>query len=119
MRLLTRVSRWEGHVIAASSFFAMLRLAVYRLPLLLVWLLTSRVAVAFQHGLVLPVLGVIFLPFGTLAYVLAYEPAVGVSGWGWAFVAFSCLTDVGLATISVSIRTTVRIEIGDDDHMYE
>ena len=38
------------------------------------------------RGLLLPLLGLVFLPFMTLFYVLAYRPVVGVSGWGWFFL---------------------------------
>ena len=40
-------------------------------------------------------LGLVFLPFATLFYVLAYRPVVGVSGWGWFFVFLGLLFDLG------------------------
>ena len=53
---------------------------------------------AFE-GFLLPLLGLVFLPFTTLFYVLAYRPVVGVSGWGWFFVFLGLLFDLGaLAT---------------------
>jgi CDP-diglyceride synthetase len=65
-----------------------------RLALVLVWIFTNLVDRAFE-GFLLPLLGLIFLPFTTLIYVLAYRPAVGVSGWGWFFVFLGLLVDLG------------------------
>jgi hypothetical protein len=65
-----------------------------RLALVLVWILTNLVDRAFE-GFLLPLLGLIFLPFTTLLYVLAYRPVVGVSGWGWFFVFLGLLFDLG------------------------
>ena len=47
------------------------------------------------EGFLLPLLGLVFLPFTTLFYVLAYRPVVGVSGWGWFFVFLGLLFDLG------------------------
>jgi hypothetical protein len=65
-----------------------------RLALVLVWITTNLVDRAFE-GFLLPLLGVIFLPFTTLFYVLSYGPVVGVSGWGWLFVFLGLLFDLG------------------------
>jgi hypothetical protein len=39
-------------------------------------------------------LGLVFLPYTTLFYVLAYAPITEVSGIGWFFVAFGFLLDL-------------------------
>jgi hypothetical protein len=57
-------------------------------------LFTNLVDRAFE-GFLLPLLGLVFLPFATLFYVLAYRPVVGVSGWGWFFVFLGLLFDLG------------------------
>jgi hypothetical protein len=44
--------------------------------------------------LLIPLLGIIFLPFTTLMYVLSYSPVVGVTGWGWFFVVMGLLLDL-------------------------
>ncbi len=48
-----------------------------RLALLFVWLFTPLVNRAFSGGILLPLLGIIFLPFTTLIYVLVYIPGIG------------------------------------------
>jgi CDP-diglyceride synthetase len=65
-----------------------------RLALVLVWIFTNLVDRAFT-GFLLPLLGLIFLPFTTLLYVLAYQPVVGVTGWGWVLVFLGLLFDLG------------------------
>ena len=64
-----------------------------RLALVIIWIFTERVERAFD-GFLLPLLGVIFLPWTTLFYVVAYAPAVGVTGIGWLFVVFGFLADL-------------------------
>ena len=43
----------------------------------------------------LPLLGIIFLPFATLMYVLLYTPGRGLSGWDWFWVVLAALLDIG------------------------
>jgi len=64
-----------------------------RLVLGLMWIFGDMVDRAFS-GFVLPLLGLIALPYTTLFYVLAWSPIGGVSGWGWFFVASGFLLDV-------------------------
>jgi hypothetical protein len=77
-----------------GCLFAILAALSPRLALVLVWIFTNLVDRAFE-GFLLPLLGLIFLPYTTLFYVLAYRPVVGVSGWGWFFVFLGLLFDLG------------------------
>jgi len=63
-----------------------------RIALLAVWIFGDRVEAAFSSW-VWPFLGLLFLPWTTLMYVLAWGPAYGVSGWGWVLVAFGVFLD--------------------------
>jgi hypothetical protein len=65
-----------------------------RLALLFVWLFTPLVDRTFHFTFILPLLGIIFLPFTTLMYVLAYNPLAGVTGWGWFWVILGFLLDL-------------------------
>ena len=65
-----------------------------RIALVITWLFTNRVDIAFD-GWALPLIGLIFLPYTTFFYVLAYAPIDGVSAIGWVFVAFGMVLDVG------------------------
>ena len=53
-----------------------------RVALVLTWIFSKRVDIAFDGGVALPLLGLIFLPYTTLFYVFAYAPIVGVSSIG-------------------------------------
>ena len=72
----------------------LLMLISARVTLVILWLFTNLVDRAFD-GVVLPLLGVIFLPWTTLMYVLFWSPGGGVNGWEWIFVALGALVDVG------------------------
>jgi len=74
--------------------FALLALASPRLALIFLWLFTTLVTRPFDT-FVVPLLGFIFLPFTTLAYVLVWTPAYGVTGWGWFWVILGLIVDLG------------------------
>jgi hypothetical protein len=65
-----------------------------RIALILTWIFTSRVDIAFEGGVLLPLAGLILLPYTTFFYVIAYAPIVGVSTIGWIFVLFGFLLDL-------------------------
>jgi hypothetical protein len=81
--------------------FALLATFAPRLALLCVWLFTPLVYRAFDTFLV-PLLGLIFLPFTTLFYTFAYIPGIGLTGWGWVWVIIGVLLDMGMYGGSVS-----------------
>jgi hypothetical protein len=66
-----------------------------RLALLVVWVSTPLVNLAFHEDWLLPLLGIIFLPLTTLVYVLVSLPGSGVVGWSWFWVALALLLDLG------------------------
>jgi hypothetical protein len=65
-----------------------------RIALLFVWIFTNLVDRAYT-GFLIPLLGLIFFPYATLFYVLAYNPVTGVGGWGWFFVIIGFMFDIG------------------------
>lgn len=65
-----------------------------RIALLLMWIFTNYVDRAFS-GFLLPLLGLIFLPFTTIMFCLVYSPAAGgVVGANWMWVALGLLLDI-------------------------
>jgi hypothetical protein len=69
-----------------------------RVALLLWWIFDSnRFDAAFSTWL-WPLLGLLFLPWTTLAYLVVWSPIVGVDGWEWIIVALGLALD--LATYS-------------------
>ena len=74
-------------------FVLVLGLLGPRVALLAWWLFGDKVDLAFDTWL-WPLLGLIFLPWTTLAYVLAWGPVNAVSGAGWLVVALGFAADV-------------------------
>ena len=67
-----------------------------RVAFVLVWLARpALVSAAFGGFFLWPLLGVVFLPFTTLFYVFLYHPGVGVVGFGWLWIGFAVLLDLG------------------------
>ncbi len=64
-----------------------------RLALFVWWVFGSKVDAAFDSW-IWPLLGLIFLPWTTLAYVIAWGPLDGVSGLGWLVVAIGLAGDI-------------------------
>ena len=65
-----------------------------RIALFIWWVFGDKVDKAFD-GWVWPLLGLIFLPWTTLAYVLMWSPVGGVEGWEWLVVALGVALDIG------------------------
>jgi uncharacterized membrane protein len=66
-----------------------------RLAVLIGWIARpERVDAAFSTFL-WPLLGIIFLPFATLIYVLLYTPGRGLTGWDWFWVVLAAILDIG------------------------
>ena len=74
-------------------FVLVLGLLGPRVALLAWWLFGDKVDLAFDTWL-WPLLGLIFLPWTTLAYVLAWGPVNAVSGAGWLVVALGFAADI-------------------------
>ena len=84
-----------------------------RVALLVVWLARPAfVTAAFGNTFLLPLLGIIFLPFTTLIYVLLYRPGIGVTGYEWLWIAFAFLLDLGHWFGSYSQRAVARRRAG-------
>jgi hypothetical protein len=49
---------------------------------------------AFNNMVLWPILGIIFLPFTTLFYVVLYTPGVGLVGWDWLWIAMAVFCDL-------------------------
>ncbi|MCP4167988.1 MAG: hypothetical protein GY759_19125 [Chloroflexi bacterium] len=65
-----------------------------RIALVLLWIFTPLVNITF-NGWIIPLLGVIFLPYTTLFYMLAYSPTSGLSLIGWLVVLMGLFLDLG------------------------
>jgi len=65
-----------------------------RLALFIIWIARPRYVDAAFDTWIFPLIGIIFLPFGTLMYVLLYTPGVGLTGWEWFWVVIAGALDI-------------------------
>ena len=65
-----------------------------RIALVIFWLARPDRMDAVFTSFVWPVLGIVFLPFTTLIYVLLWQPVTGVTGWDWWWIALAIFLDV-------------------------
>ncbi len=74
--------------------FAMVAGLFPRLGTLLVWLARPNMfSAAFGGSWLWPILGIIFLPFTTLMYVILWSPT-GLTGWDWLWLILAVMIDV-------------------------
>ena len=90
-----------------GCLFALLGGLFPRLALLIVWIARPALVDAAFTGFILPLLGIIFLPFATLIYVLLYTPGRGVTGWDWFWVVLAGLLDIGHWGASATQRNQI------------
>ena len=65
-----------------------------RFMLLFYWIARPVQVNAAFSGFILPCLGIIFLPFATLMYVLLWSPGVGLQGLDWLWVGLAAVLDI-------------------------
>jgi hypothetical protein len=87
---------------------ALLALLSPRLSIFFLWLYTDRMRLAFTSGL-LAVVGFLFLPWTTLAWAVAYQPAHGVKGFGWFVVGLAVLVDLSSSLNGERRRRSMRL----------
>lgn len=82
---------------------AVLLLLGPRFALLGVWIFGDRVELAFDSW-ILPLLGLLFLPWTTLAYVIAWQPG-GVEGfWDFLLIALGIALDIATYSSRKAMR---------------
>jgi hypothetical protein len=78
-----------------------------RFALVIFWIARpERMDATFTSAL-WPILGIIFLPFTTLMYVLLYLPGIGVTGSDWWWIALALFLDVSHWAATASQRSSV------------
>jgi hypothetical protein len=64
------------------------------------WIFTDRVTAAFD-SIIVPLLGLIFLPLTTFAYVIFWDPVEGLSGLAWIAVIVALIADLAINAGSI------------------
>jgi len=75
--------------------FAMVAGIFPRLGTLIVWIARPKMfSAAFNSSWLWPILGIIFLPFTTLMYVILWSPGIGLYGWDWFWLFMAVVIDL-------------------------
>jgi hypothetical protein len=61
--------------------------------LILAWLFSERWPVVWGGDFLLPLLGIVFVPYTTVMYMLVWSPT-GIQGWDWMWIALGLFLDV-------------------------
>jgi hypothetical protein len=77
-----------------GCLFAVMAGAFPRFMFLVYWIVRPEKVDAAFSSFIWPVLGIVFLPFATLMYVLLYLPGRGVTSWDWWWVGLAALFDL-------------------------
>jgi hypothetical protein len=64
-----------------------------RVFLVLAWIFSTRWQVVWQGQWFLPLLGIVFLPYTTVMYMLVWTPT-GIAGWDWLWIALGVWLDI-------------------------
>ena len=90
-----------------GCLFALFAGVFPRLGLLIVWVARPVMVNAAFDTWILPLLGIIFMPFATLIYVILYTPGVGLTSWEWFWVVLAGLFDLGHWAASATQRRQI------------
>jgi hypothetical protein len=90
-----------------------------RLVLIIMWIVGPRISNTFD-AFIWPLLGLIFVPYTTIMYVLVYSPATGVVGWDWLWIGLGVWMDViKWARIAENRKNIPGYSMEPDDEEYE
>ena len=76
-----------------------------RIVLIFAWIFSPKWNQVFDNWF-LPLLGIIFLPYTTIMYLLAYSPGVGISGWDWMWIILGLILDFWKWSAIIQSRRT-------------
>lgn len=65
-----------------------------RLVLILAWIFSNRWDLVWQGNWFWPLLGIVFAPYTTVMFMLAYTPPIGITGWDWMWIGLGVLLDI-------------------------
>ena len=64
-----------------------------RLVLILAWIFSDRWPLVWGSDFILPLLGIIFLPYTTIMYLLTWTLTGGIEGWDWMWIIIGLFLD--------------------------
>jgi hypothetical protein len=85
-----------------AKLFVLLAGLFPRLALFIIWVARPALVASAFYTWIVPLLGITFLPFATLMYVILYIPGFGLTGWNWFFVILAGILDLAHLGASVA-----------------
>ncbi|MFI6601783.1 hypothetical protein ACIBHX_36520 [Nonomuraea sp. NPDC050536] len=73
----------------------------------MIWIARPGLVNAAFSSWFFAVLGIIFLPFTTLMYVILYTPGFGLRGWDWFWIVLALFFDLAHWAANVSQRRQI------------
>jgi hypothetical protein len=64
-----------------------------RVILVLAWIFSARWPLVWQGEWILPLLGIVFLPYTTIMYLLTWTLTGGIEGWDWMWILIGLFLD--------------------------
>jgi len=95
-----------------GCLFVLMAAFAPRLLVVFAWIARPAYVDAVFDTFLLPLLGLIFLPFTTLMWLLVGAPPQGVEGLDWLWVGLAVILDLGHYGNTWAQRTTVSEGIG-------
>jgi hypothetical protein len=83
----------EGRMILLGCLLAFGAAVAPRVFLVLAWIFSARWPLVWGGDFILPLLGIIFLPFTTIMYMLVWTPR-GIDGWDWMWIILGLFLDL-------------------------
>jgi len=65
-----------------------------RFILILAWIFSDRWELVWQGDWIMPLLGIIFLPYTTIMYLLTWTLTGGIEGWDWMWILIGVFLDI-------------------------
>jgi hypothetical protein len=85
-----------------GCLFVLLGALAPRFLVFIVWLARPALVNAAFDTFLVPLLGIIFLPFTTLVYLIVFTPGVGVSGGDWIWIGLAFVLDLAHLTANAA-----------------
>ena len=80
-------------MIILGCFLALGIVVAPRVMLILAWIFSSRWPIVWGGDLIMPLLGIAFLPYTTIMYMLVWKPT-GIDGWDWLWILMGLILDL-------------------------
>ncbi len=65
-----------------------------RVVLVLAWIFSDRWHLVWQGDWIMPLLGIVFLPYTTIMYLLTWTLTGGIEGWDWMWIIIGLFLDI-------------------------